>query len=211
MLISNTFTGKSSSKRGNVKISKQKPCLTRGQKAALSALPRVGLSHARPLATPDRRPLLGPWTLQAELGWGPWSSRPGSKPRSPIPEGDSPPPAPPGKPRGPAAQPRSQTPREGADLRPRREIFSPPGNSSANERLSPCDPWKAATLPAPGFLQWALCLEQPFQPPFSMVELSFFCSLYLLMVHLSFLVLHSNYFLFPNKPTLLVITGCFII
>lgn len=35
-----------------MKISQQKPCLPRGQKGALSALPRVGLSHARPLATP---------------------------------------------------------------------------------------------------------------------------------------------------------------
>lgn len=94
----------------------------------------------------------------------------------------------------------------------RREIFSPPGNSSANERPSQCDQWKAATLPAPGFLQWALCLEQPFQAPFSSrIELSLFCSLHLLVVHFSLLVLHSNPFLFPNKPTLLVTTVCFII
>lgn len=35
-----------------MKISKQKPCLTRGQKGARSALPRVGLNHARPLGDP---------------------------------------------------------------------------------------------------------------------------------------------------------------
>lgn len=39
-----------------MKIGKQKPCLTRGQQGALSAPPRVGLSHARPSATPGPAP-----------------------------------------------------------------------------------------------------------------------------------------------------------
>lgn len=109
-----------------MKISQQKPCLPRGQKGALSALPRVGLSHARPLATPG--PASAPRSMDSPGGrtggwgvggtltfppreqtqvsytgrWTLYHQRPG-------------------KPRGPAAQPRSQTPLEGADLRPRRE------------------------------------------------------------------------------------------
>ena len=109
-----------------------------------------GRSQSRPTLwrPPDRRPpsvrgLSRQESRDGDLDLPAQGANPGLLPR----KADSLPPAPPGKTRGPAAQPRSQTLREGADLRARQEGF--------NERPPHC------RLPA---CAGGLCLAQPFQP-----------------------------------------------
>lgn len=122
------------------------------------------------------------------------------------------PPAPPGKSRGPAAQPRPQTLRQGADLRPKQEgDFLPARQQLSQREAATVRPMGSRHTAGSRLAPGALCLEQPSNPLSPLTELSLFCSLHLLVVHLRLLVLHSSSFLFSNKPTLLVTTGCFII
>ena len=94
-----------------MKISQQKPCLPRGQEGALSALPRVGLSLARPLATPG--PASAPRSVDSpggRTGVGTLTFPPREQTQVSYT----------GR-RTLYHQRRSQTPLEGADLCPRRE------------------------------------------------------------------------------------------
>lgn len=65
VVIGKAFREKSSPKRGNMKISKQKPCLPRGRKGARSTLRGSVSATPDPWETPGPAPALGPWTLQA--------------------------------------------------------------------------------------------------------------------------------------------------